>query len=80
MRVVRIDFDESEELEAVTVRLTAAEAAYIATFTGKQTGESAEAVMVGGSEASSHLYHGMTGGVFNRLYDDGVREWVDGQS
>lgn len=78
MRVVRIDFDEAEELEAVTVRLSAAEAAYIATFTGKHTAPGA--VIPGGEVANHTLYEGMAGGIFNRLYDGGVSEWVDGQS
>lgn len=80
MRVVKIEFDESEDIETITVALTVAEAAFIATFTGNQSGETAEAVMRGGSEASSHLYEGMTGGVFNRWYDAGVTEWVEGQA
>lgn len=79
MRVVKIEFDEAEELDAVTVRMSAAEAAFVATFTGKQNRASAEEIMRGGSEASSHLYEGMTGGIFNRLYDGGVGEWVDSQ-
>lgn len=80
MRVVKIEFDESEELDAVTVRMSAAEAAFIAKFTGKQNGISAEEIMRGGSEASRHLYEGMTGGIFNRLYEAGVDEWIEGQS
>lgn len=77
MRVVSIEFDDAENLSAVTARLSAAEAAFIATFTGKQTGETAEAIMPGGGEASTHLYNGMAGGVFNRLYDAGVVEWIE---
>ena len=77
MRVVSIEFDDAEELAFVTARLSAAEAAFIAKFTGKQTGEAAEEIMPGGGgEASSHLYQGMTGGVFNRLYADGVDGWI----
>jgi hypothetical protein len=79
MRVVSIEFDDAEDLGFVTARLSAAEAAFIATFTGKQTGETAEAIMPGGAEASSHLYSGFTGGVFNRLYESGVSEWVEDQ-
>lgn len=79
MRVVSIEFDEGEELAFVTARLSAAEAAFVATFAGKQTGETAEAIMPGGSEASSHLYNGFVGGVFNRLYDAGVTDWIENQ-
>lgn len=70
-----IELDDEENVEFVTVRLAAEEAAYIASFTGKQTGETAEAIMPGGAPANSHLYEAMTGGVFNRWYDGGVEEW-----
>lgn len=77
MRVVSIEFDRAEELEAVTVRLTAAEAAFITKFVALQTGEQDEAVMPGGSEASSHLYEGMTTSVFNRYHENGVDGWIE---
>jgi hypothetical protein len=70
-----MEFDENDELEFVTVRMSAEEAAFIAKFTGRQTGETAEKIMSGGAPASSHLYEAMTGLVFNRLYDGGVDDW-----
>lgn len=70
-----IEFDNNGELEFVTVRMSAEEAAFIAKFTGRQSGETAEEVMTGGAPASSHLYDTMAGEVFNRLYDGGVDEW-----
>lgn len=80
MAVIKaIEFDDSEQLESVTVKLTAAEAAFIALFTGKQTGEEDEDVMPGGSEVSSHLYEAFTKGTFNMLYDSGVSGWLADQ-
>ncbi len=77
MAVIKsIEFDDAEELESVTVKLTAKEAAFIAIFAGRQNGETANQLMPGGDEASSHLYQAFVGGVFNRLYDDGVNDWL----
>ena len=71
-----IKLDDDESIEFVTVKLTVAEAAFIAAFTGKQTGDTANEIMSnGGAEASSGLYEAFTGGVFNRWYDGGVNEW-----
>lgn len=79
-QVKSVELDDNEDIEFVTVKLTTAEAAYIATFTGRQTGETAEQIMTGGAEASRHLYEAMTGGIFNRWYDGGVGEWVADRS
>lgn len=77
MAVIKsIEFNDEEELEYVTVRMSAEEAAFIAIFTGKKNGTDPEATMRGGGPASSHLHSAMAGGVFNRLYEDGVEEWL----
>lgn len=78
-QIKMVELDDDEDIGFVTVRLTAAEAAFIAKFTGRQTGETANEVMPGGDEASRGLYGAMTGGVFNRWYDSGVDEWVSEQ-
>jgi hypothetical protein len=80
-QVKAIELDDDESVEFITVKLTVAEAAFIAAFTGKQTGETANEVMSkGGAEASSGLYDAFTGGVFNRWYDGGVNEWYHDHS
>lgn len=78
-QVKSIELDDGGDVEFVTVKLTVAEAAFIAVFTGKQTGESANQLMAGGDEASRALYEAFTGGVFNRWYDGGHREWLAAQ-
>jgi len=76
-QIKSIELDDNENIEFVTVKLSAEEAAFIAFFTGKQTGDTANEVMRGGAPASSHLYEAFTGGVFNKWYDDGVKEWLE---
>ena len=70
-----IEFDDDDELEFVTVRMSAEEAAFIAKFTGRQSDATAEEVMSGGRPACNHLYAALVGKVFNRLYDGGVDDW-----
>lgn len=78
-QIKSVELDSDEEIEFVTVRLTVAEAAFIAKFTGRQNGITANEVMPGGDQASANLYGAMVGGVFNRWYDGGVEEWVPDQ-
>lgn len=68
-----MEFSDGGELEFVTARMTAEEAAFIAFFTGQDSDP--EAVMRGGAPASSHLYAAFAGDLFNRLYPNGVEEW-----
>lgn len=74
MKVKRIDLDDEEVPETVTVELTHDEAVFLALFLGKQKGAEEEAVMRGGSRLGGEIYEGLTGGVFNRFYDDGVND------
>lgn len=74
-QVKSIELDDDENIEFVTVRMSAEEAALIAIFTGKQNVPSVEAIMRGGGPANSHLYEAFTVSVFNRWYDGGVQEW-----
>lgn len=75
MLIKRIDLDDAgESPEFVHVRLTVGEALYLAALTGKQNGVSSEDVMTGGAGFNTTVYHGLTGGVFNRFYDGGVAE------
>ena len=72
MKIKRIDLDDDEAPESVLVELTHDEAVFLALFLGKQNGEQDEAVMPGGSLLGSSIYGALTGGVFNRFYEDGV--------
>lgn len=74
MKVKRIDLDDDQMPESVTVELTRDEALFIALLTGGQTGPAAEDVLPGGPALSEAVYYGLSGSVFTRFYDDGVRE------
>ncbi|WP_454328115.1 hypothetical protein [Streptomyces glaucescens] len=68
----RIDLDDEEMPESVTVELTHDEAVYLAVMLGKQNGAEAEQVMRGGGKLGGAIYDGLTGSLFNRFYEDGV--------
>ena len=72
MKVKRIDLDDEEMPECIQVELSHDEAVYVALLIGKQTGTASENTMPGGAEFGSSVYYGLTGGVFNRFYEDGV--------
>ncbi len=74
MKVKRIDLDDDENIETITVELTHDEAVFLALFLGKQNGTEEEAVMPGGARLAGEIYDGLTGGVFNRFYEDGVSD------
>jgi hypothetical protein len=72
MKIKRIDLDDDEMPETITAELTHDEAAYLAVLLGKQTGPDAEQIMPGGMALGSSVWHALTGGVFNRFYEDGA--------
>jgi hypothetical protein len=74
VKVKRIDLDNDENPETVTVEFTRDEAVFLALFLGKQNGTEEDAVMPGGARLAGEIYGGLTGGVFNRFYEDGVAE------
>ena len=74
MKVKRIDLDDDETPENVTVELTHDEAVFPAVFLGRLNGEQEEEILKGGSELCSAVYYGLAGGVFNRFYENGVEE------
>jgi hypothetical protein len=74
VKVKRIDLGDDERPETITVELTHDEAVFLALFLGKQNGIEEEAVMPGGARLGGEIYDGLTGGVFNRFYEDGVTD------
>ena len=74
MKVKRIDLDDEEMPETVLVELTHDEAVFVALLLGKQNGPSAEEILPGGAALNDAVYYGLTGGLFNRFYDDGVND------
>lgn len=74
MKVKRIDLDDEEMPDRILVELTHDEAVFMALLLGKQNGNSAEEILNGGDALVSTMYCGLTGGIFNRFYDDGVSD------
>lgn len=74
--VKSIEFNDLGEPEAVTMRLTADEAAFIARVTGKQSHDAAEEVFHGGGVVSSTLYDATTAFVFEPYWEGGVDDYV----
>ncbi|WP_045562970.1 hypothetical protein [Streptomyces sp. FxanaA7] len=72
MKVKRIGLNDEEMPESVLVELSHDEAAYLALLIGKQSGKDAEQTVTGGSSLSTAVYEGLTFGVFNRFYEDGI--------
>jgi hypothetical protein len=79
--VKSVDFDDAGKPEAVTLRLSVEEAAFIATFVGDQSAQTAEVVMPnGGAVASSALYNTLSGQVFYAYWDAGVDGYLAGRT
>lgn len=72
MKVKRIDLDDQEMPETIQVEMTHDEATFLASLLGKQNGHDANAVLPGGDRLNTAVYEGLTFGVFNRFYEDGV--------
>ena len=74
MKVKRIDLDDEETPERVTVELSHDEAVFLAVLLGQMNGVREEEILPGGSGLGSAIYYGLAGGVFNRFYENGVEE------
>ncbi|MFF0055712.1 hypothetical protein ACFYRI_15105 [Streptomyces microflavus] len=72
MKVKRIDLDDEEMPERVLVELSHDEAVYLALLLGHQNGNDMNGVTPGGSRLGGAVYEGLSGGLFNRFYEDGV--------
>lgn len=74
MNIKNIKLDDEGDPAFVTVRMSVAEAKYIALTVGKTNWNDREQIMAGGGEAGDEIYSELTGGFFNRFWDDGVNE------
>lgn len=74
MQVKQINLNDDEMPEAVLVRMTHDEAVYLTLLIGKQNGAAMEQVMPGGAVLGGAVYEALTGGLFNRFYEDGVND------
>lgn len=72
MKVKRIDLDNEEMPERVLVELSHDEATYLTLMLGKQNSNDMNEVVAGGAVLGGAVYDGLTGGLFNRFYEDGV--------
>lgn len=75
MELKAMTFDNSD-LDTVTVEMTAEEAAFIVKVCGNMNDPMAAEAFGRGTQAHSEIYNLFAGEVFNRLYDDGVHEWM----
>ena len=75
MEIKAFTFND-RQLDTVTVQMTAEEAAFMAKVTGKMNDPMAQEAFGIPTQAHSEIYDLLAGEVFNRLYDDGVDEWI----
>jgi len=73
MRITAITLDKGMPA-TITSEISAAEAIFLATLLGQQTGIAANGVWPGHGELSTAVYDCLSGEVFNRYYEDGVDE------
>jgi hypothetical protein len=72
MKLHGILLDDDEQLDGATVTLTRAELQIIGKLTGVRTVDEIEEMLPGHGRPFSELYNGLTGGIFNRFWDDGL--------
>lgn len=78
MRVRSVDLDENGNPSAATVTLTRKELQLIAKMLGDQSHEDVDRLLPGHAQASSDIYRGLTGLVFNPYWDDGLSDAIQG--
>lgn len=74
MRIRGLSFDDDGTPGLMTVAMTKDEALFLAALIGPTSPDDREAVMHGGGEIGGDIYDCLVDGVFNRYYDDGVRD------
>lgn len=76
MKFVSIDLDHNQLPKLATVTLTRREMQLIAGITGNMSKDDIERLCPGYSEDSYELYNGLVGSLFNRYWDDGLKEAI----
>ncbi|MGK3105335.1 hypothetical protein [Streptomyces sp. WAC05858] len=74
MRVKQINLDDEGMPESIVVHMSHDEAVYLAKLTGEQNWQSSEEIMPGGAPLNSGVFDSLSGEVFNRYYEDGVKD------
>lgn len=69
MKIKTVHFDDEGQPVAVVAEMTIEESAWIAVLAGKDT-----------EDVSTGLYHGLTKGVFNPHWSDGVDGYLRGET
>ena len=77
MKLKQLTYGDSEALEEIVVSMSIDEAAFIEKTLGSQRGVDAEAIMPDGPFLGGAIFDCLTS-VFNRHWDDGVDEYLDG--
>lgn len=72
MKVLQINLDDNEDPESLSVRMTTAEAAFIARLIGYHTETTAEAIMDGIAAAIHEIWTCLSGSFFNRFWGAGL--------
>lgn len=72
MKIREIKHNKRERPVSVTVTLTLDEAAFITTVLGSQSGDKSNSFMPRGDAVGTEIYSCLTGGLFNRYWNDGI--------
>lgn len=76
-RIVMVEFDEEEQPQWITMRLSLEEVGLIALITGKYTPAVVNNnILKDGYPAAESLHDAATAGVFNRWFYAGVKDWA----
>lgn len=76
MKIRAITLDEDELPVMITVEMTVDEAGLLAAHLGNTRPKDREAQLAGFGVVGSDIYEALVGSVFNRYYEDGVREYL----
>lgn len=80
MKLEKMTFTQHEEEgaipETITITLTAREIVWLGALLGRQNHTMIEEVLPGFQEENSEIYHGITGDVANRFFDEGLGDWI----
>lgn len=72
MKIRSIQLNEDEMPESVTAVLSLREALFIGLVLGKQNDPDSNAILPEGYREGESVYNGLTGGLFNRFWENGI--------
>lgn len=74
MKIMQITLDDGEFPTSLVAELSIGEAVVLAKMTGKYSSLTATEEFGELAECTTSVYDALTGGVFNRFWDDGVND------